>query len=111
VHIATSKQDVGEPLAQAGITAIWHFWPLQLTSGSRPGGPLPYGPRHPEQTFRALSVFRGHCKAAGNSARARLLSHDLEGDWMFARVITAQAGAEGFDAVVGLAEQQLPAAS
>jgi heme-degrading monooxygenase HmoA len=40
----------------------------------------------------------------------RLLSHDLEGDWMFARVITAQAGAEGFDNVIGLAEQQLPAA-
>jgi heme-degrading monooxygenase HmoA len=29
---------------------------------------------------------------------------------MFARVITAQAGAEGFDNLVGLAEQQLPAA-
>jgi heme-degrading monooxygenase HmoA len=29
---------------------------------------------------------------------------------MFARVITAQAGAEGFDNIVRLAEQQLPAA-
>jgi heme-degrading monooxygenase HmoA len=29
---------------------------------------------------------------------------------MFARVITAQAGAEGFDNIIGLAEQQLPAA-
>ena len=29
---------------------------------------------------------------------------------MFARVITAQAGAEGFDKIIGLAEQQLPAA-
>jgi heme-degrading monooxygenase HmoA len=29
---------------------------------------------------------------------------------MFARVITAQAGAEGFDTIIGLAEQQLPAA-
>ena len=29
---------------------------------------------------------------------------------MFARVITAQAGAEGFDDIIGLAEQQLPAA-
>jgi heme-degrading monooxygenase HmoA len=29
---------------------------------------------------------------------------------MFARVITAQAGAEGFDDVIALAEQQLPAA-
>jgi heme-degrading monooxygenase HmoA len=29
---------------------------------------------------------------------------------MFARVITAQAGAEGFDEIIGLAEQQLPAA-
>jgi len=29
---------------------------------------------------------------------------------MFARVITAQAGAEGFENVIGLAEQQLPAA-
>jgi len=29
---------------------------------------------------------------------------------MFARVITAQAGAEGFDGAIGLAEQQLPAA-
>ena len=29
---------------------------------------------------------------------------------MFARVITAQAGAEGFDNLIGLAEQQLPAA-
>ena len=30
---------------------------------------------------------------------------------MFARVITAQAGAEGFDDTIALAEQQLPAAS
>jgi len=29
---------------------------------------------------------------------------------MFARVITAQAGAEGFDGAISLAEQQLPAA-
>ena len=29
---------------------------------------------------------------------------------MFARVITAQAGAEGFDDVIRLAEQQLPSA-
>ena len=29
---------------------------------------------------------------------------------MFARVITAQAGAEGFDNIIGLAEQQLPSA-
>lgn len=29
---------------------------------------------------------------------------------MFARVITAQAGAEGFDKIISLAEQQLPAA-
>jgi heme-degrading monooxygenase HmoA len=29
---------------------------------------------------------------------------------MFARVITAQAGAEGFDGTIGLAEQQLPGA-
>jgi hypothetical protein len=29
---------------------------------------------------------------------------------MFARVITAQAGAEGFDNLISLAEQQLPAA-
>lgn len=29
---------------------------------------------------------------------------------MFARVITAQAGAEGFDDLIALAEQQLPAA-
>lgn len=29
---------------------------------------------------------------------------------MFARVITAQAGAEGFDNLIALAEQQLPAA-
>ena len=29
---------------------------------------------------------------------------------MFARVITAQAGAEGFDNIIGLAERHLPAA-
>ena len=29
---------------------------------------------------------------------------------MFARVITAQPGSEGFDGLIGLAEQQLPAA-
>ena len=29
---------------------------------------------------------------------------------MFARVITAQAGTDGFDGTVGLAEQQLPGA-
>jgi heme-degrading monooxygenase HmoA len=29
---------------------------------------------------------------------------------MFARVITAQAGAEGFENIIGLAEQQLPGA-
>ena len=29
---------------------------------------------------------------------------------MFARVITAQAGAEGFDDIIALAEQQFPAA-
>ena len=29
---------------------------------------------------------------------------------MFARVITAQAGAEGFDGTIRLAEQQLPGA-
>ena len=29
---------------------------------------------------------------------------------MFARVITAQAGAEGFDNLIGLAERQLPSA-
>lgn len=29
---------------------------------------------------------------------------------MFARVITAQAGAEGFDNIIGLAERQLPSA-
>ena len=29
---------------------------------------------------------------------------------MFARVITAQAGAEGFDTIISLAEQRLPAA-
>jgi heme-degrading monooxygenase HmoA len=29
---------------------------------------------------------------------------------MFARVITVQAGAEGFDDLIGLAERQLPAA-
>src|ERR1700733_3375660 len=32
------------------------------------------------------------------------------GEQMFARVITAQAGAEGFDGAIRLAEQQLPAA-
>ena len=30
---------------------------------------------------------------------------------MFARVITAQAGPQGFDDFIGLAQQQLPAAS
>jgi hypothetical protein len=30
---------------------------------------------------------------------------------MFARVITAQAGPEGFDSIIELAERQLPAAS
>lgn len=30
---------------------------------------------------------------------------------MFARVITAQAGPQGFDGFIGLAEQQLPGAS
>src|ERR1700732_4332004 len=32
------------------------------------------------------------------------------GEQMFARVITAQAGAEGFDGAIRLAEQQLPGA-
>jgi heme-degrading monooxygenase HmoA len=36
--------------------------------------------------------------------------HNLRGDWMFARVITAQAGAEGLGKLIDLAEQQLPAA-
>jgi heme-degrading monooxygenase HmoA len=31
-----------------------------------------------------------------------------KGDWMFARVITAQAGTAGFDNAIDLAEQQLP---
>jgi heme-degrading monooxygenase HmoA len=30
---------------------------------------------------------------------------------MFARVITAQAGTQGFDGIIGIARQQLPAAS
>ncbi len=30
---------------------------------------------------------------------------------MFARVITAQAGAEGFEKIISLAEQQIPAAT
>jgi heme-degrading monooxygenase HmoA len=39
-----------------------------------------------------------------------LLVHDHKGDWMFARVITAHAGPEGFGKVLDLAEQQVSAA-
>src|ERR1700759_3177719 len=48
--------------------------------------------------------------ARNQPARASRLRAIPTGEQMFARVITAQAGAEGFDGAIRLAEQQLPAA-
>jgi heme-degrading monooxygenase HmoA len=49
---------------------------------------------------RTHHAERGHLTASPPARRRA----------MFARVITAQAGAEGFDGTIGLAEQQLPGA-
>jgi len=54
-------------------------------------------------------VVRG-ARTAGSVKAGCRLSHDLYRRVMFARVITAQAGAEGFDNAIRLAQQQLPGA-
>jgi heme-degrading monooxygenase HmoA len=51
-----------------------------------------------------------HVREADAARKYQIGRHDLHRRVMFARVITAQAGADGFGNAVRLAQQQLPGA-